>query len=545
MQIVDLWRRKRATCGMKLKASSFLFFFSLSVSQAEPCDDLCDLRWWMVANQSGLAKQLVSDAGANARDVSGLTPLHYAAALAGAPLVGDMLATGSMVNARNLQGVSPLHLAASHGRGSLLFVIAVNVEDAYRIRMDALWPDVRDTLRPLRQTVGTIRREISAPDQLRVRIGQPEGLATGISALRELARPVVASTRGLASSLDISGANDLIVITLSAPEREATSDRTMEEMVEIIRRRFEEVGAVGLFIQRRGRDRLLINVPALGNAEELRRLIGTTGRLTFQPVVSRTSDPSTRPGARQEVLPSMDEDGIYYVLEKAAVVSGEDLLEAQPSFDQNGRPVVSFRFNPSGARRFGDYTAVNVGSSFAIVLDGNVISVPVIPSHNSSGSGIISGSFTIEEATELAALMRAGALAVDQQIVETETIQLDSQRERDALVRIEILVNAGADIDAADSMGRTPLHYAAATGFTKGILLLLDAGANFNAQDIRGNTPLHLGTERTYVDSVNALLSAGADGGIQNNAGQTPFDLLDASQAGSRLYWLLSDARFD
>merc|ERR1711991_170218 len=104
---------------MKLKASSFLFFFSLSVSQAEPCDDLCDLRWWMVANQSGLAKQLVSDAGANARDVSGLTPLHYAAALAGAPLVGDMLATGSMVNARNLQGVSPLHLAASHGRGSL------------------------------------------------------------------------------------------------------------------------------------------------------------------------------------------------------------------------------------------------------------------------------------------------------------------------------------------------------------------------------------------------------------------------------------------
>ena len=93
------------------------------------------------------------------------------------------------------------------------------------------------------------------------------------------------------------------------------------------------------------------------------------------------------------------------------MVTGEELVDAQPAFDQNGRPAVNFRFNPTGARKFGDYTAENIGSPFAIVLDNEVISAPVIQSHIPGGSGIITGQFSVEESTELAVLLRAGASA--------------------------------------------------------------------------------------------------------------------------------------
>ena len=122
------------------------------------------------------------------------------------------------------------------------------------------------------------------------------------------------------------------------------------------------------------------------------------------------------------MLPSLDEDGVFYVLEEAAVVSGEDLVDAQPDFDQNGRPAVSFRFNTTGARRFGDYTAENIGSPFAIVLDSEVISAPVIQSHIAGGSGIITGNFSLEESTNLAVLLRAGALPAGLEFLEERTI---------------------------------------------------------------------------------------------------------------------------
>ena len=118
----------------------------------------------------------------------------------------------------------------------------------------------------------------------------------------------------------------------------------------------------------------------------------------------------------------MDEEGVFYTLESAAVVTGEQLVDAQPSFDQNGRPAVNFRFNPTGARKFGDYTAENIGSPFAIVLDKEVISAPVIQSHIPGGSGIITGNFTVEESTNLAILLRAGALPAGLEFLEERTI---------------------------------------------------------------------------------------------------------------------------
>jgi preprotein translocase subunit SecD len=104
------------------------------------------------------------------------------------------------------------------------------------------------------------------------------------------------------------------------------------------------------------------------------------------------------------------------------VVSGEELTDAQPSFDQNGRPAVSFKFNVSGARKFGDYTAEHIGEPFAIVLDEEVISAPTIQSHIAGGSGIITGNFTLEESTNLAVLLRAGALPAKMNFLEERTI---------------------------------------------------------------------------------------------------------------------------
>ena len=163
-------------------------------------------------------------------------------------------------------------------------------------------------------------------------------------------------------------------------------------------------------------------MPGIGSASELKDIIGTTAQLTFQPVVSRTSDAQAPAGSGNEVLPSLDDAGTFYILESAPVVTGEELVDAQPSFDQNGRPAVSFRFNPSGARKFGDYTAENIGSPFAIVLDEEVISAPVIQSHIPGGSGIITGNFTVEESTNLAVLLRAGALPAGLDFLEERTI---------------------------------------------------------------------------------------------------------------------------
>jgi preprotein translocase subunit SecD len=307
-------------------------------------------------------------------------------------------------------------------RGGAHLLAEVRVADVYQSRMEALWPDVRDALRGARDEVGTIRLQNSEPGTLRVRISNPDGMARALELVRALAQPVVSLTGAGASDLEVSGDGSDVVVQLSEAERQATDERTMRQSLEIIRRRIDEVGTREPTIQRQGSDRILIQVPGIGSATELKDIIGTTAQLTFQPVVSRTTNPNESAGSGNEVLPSLDEDGVYYVLEQAPVVTGEELVDSQPSFDQNGRPAVTFRFNPSGARKFGDYTAENIGSPFAIVLDDEVISAPVIQSHIAGGSGIITGNFSVEESTNLAVLLRAGALPAGLDFLEERTI---------------------------------------------------------------------------------------------------------------------------
>ncbi|MDW4496715.1 protein translocase subunit SecD [Sulfitobacter sp. D35] len=307
-------------------------------------------------------------------------------------------------------------------RGGAHLLAEVQVEDVYASRMEVLWPDVRDALRPERSTVGTIRLQPGPEDELRVKISQPEGMDRALEVVRGLANPVTSLTGVGVTDIEARAEGDTIIVNLTEAERLATDERTVQQSLEIIRRRIDEVGTREPTIQRQGASRILIQVPGIGSAGELKEIIGTTAQLTFNPVVSRGSDGDVNPGIGNKIVPSLDEPGTFYVIESAPVVTGEELVDAQPAFDQSSRPAVNFRFNTAGARKFGDYTAENIGAPFAIVLDDEVISAPVIQSHIPGGSGIITGNFSVEESTNLAILLRAGALPAGLDFLEERTI---------------------------------------------------------------------------------------------------------------------------
>ena len=307
-------------------------------------------------------------------------------------------------------------------RGGAHLLAKVQVADVYAQRIDALCHEVRDALRDVRDQVGAVRRQPSVPGVLRVAITNPDGMAVALEKVRALATPVMTLTGAGASDIEVVADGTEIVVQLSEAERVATDQRTVQQSLEIIRRRVDEVGTREPTIQRQGDDRILIQVPGIGSAQELKDLIGTTAKLTFHQVLGRTSDAGADPGARNKLVGDAYDKNSYYIIAAESVVGGEELTDAQPSFDQNGQPAVSFRFNPSGARAFGDYTAEHIGEPFAIVLDDEVISAPTIQSHIAGGSGIITGSFTVEESTNLAVLLRAGALPAKMTFLEERTI---------------------------------------------------------------------------------------------------------------------------
>tara|TARA_B110000261_G_scaffold118774_1_gene132472 strand:- start:921 stop:2552 length:1632 start_codon:yes stop_codon:yes gene_type:complete len=307
-------------------------------------------------------------------------------------------------------------------RGGAHLLGEVKLAEVYTTRLEGFWPEVRNVLREERSTVGAIRQQDSGEGELRVRIGNPEAIDHAMKIVRTLARPVSSLSGSLTDDIVVSSVGDNLIVTLSEAEKLATDDRTMAQSLEIIRRRVDEAGTREPTIQRQGTDRVLIQVPGLGSAQELKDLIGTPALLTFQTVVGQTSNSSGTAGIGNELVQSAENETLYYVLERAPVVTGEDLTDAQPSFDQNGQPAVNFRFNTSGARKFGQYTTDHIGEPFAIVLDNQVISAPTIQSAITGGSGIITGNFDVTESTRLSTLLRAGSLPASLEFLEERTV---------------------------------------------------------------------------------------------------------------------------
>ena len=366
-------------------------------------------------------------------------------------------------------------------RGGAHLLAEVQLADAYKQRMDSLWPEARDLLKGLQAETGGIRRVQAPVGQLRITVAKPEGVQPALDALQSLAAPVVTLTGAGSSNYVIAAEGQDILITLSEAEKAATDTRTMQQSLEIIRRRVDAAGTREPSIQRQGADRILIEVPGIGSADELKAIIGTTAKLTFNTVVSTTADATANPGPGNVLVPDAEREGVFYVLDATPVVSGDNLVDAQPAFDQNSRPAVNFRFDTTGARKFGDYTAAHIGEPFAIMLDNEVISAPTIQSAITGGSGIITGSFTVEESTNLAVLLRAGALPAEMKFLEEKTVGPELGQDSIDAGRTAALVGLVA-------VGLFMLASYGLFGVFANIALLLNMGLIFGILSLIGGT---------------------------------------------------------
>jgi len=215
------------------------------------------------------------------------------------------------------------------------------------------------------------------------------------------------------------------VLRFSETGLAALRTQTVEQAIEIIRRRLDPDGTKEPVIQRQGADRVLVQLPGVDDPERVKSLLGQTARLTFQLVDLRSSAAEAKAAGRApqgtQLLEAADGLGEQYLVERRVMVSGDMLENASPSFDQNNRPAVAFTLNAVGAKKFAQVTGANIGRPFAIVLDGKVVSAPVIQSQIFA-NGQITGNFTIQESNDLALVLRAGALPAPLIVLEERSV---------------------------------------------------------------------------------------------------------------------------
>jgi len=218
--------------------------------------------------------------------------------------------------------------------------------------------------------------------------------------------------------------NNVIKIKVSDQFKKSIQNAAIKQSLEIVRKRIDESGTKEPLIQRSGKNRILLQLPGVKNPERIKELLGKTAKLTFHMVDDENTSglsANIAPFGKQIVFDLYDSE-IKYLIEKKSRVGGENLVDAKASFDPNEGHAVSFRFDTTGAQKFGKATSENIGKRFAVILDGMVITAPVIKSAITGGSGIISGNFTSQEATDLAVLLRAGALPAPLLIVEERSV---------------------------------------------------------------------------------------------------------------------------
>jgi protein-export membrane protein SecD len=342
-------------------------------------------------------------------------------------LISGVCLLGVLLSALNL--LTPAQLAYLPGfmrkqvalgldlRGGSYLLLQVDVAAAQHERLNTVIDSVRNTLRDAH--IGYTGLNVEG-DAITFTIRETDRLE---EAKRDLAKIDPDLTVEIAP--DGTG-----TMKFSAVATETRRRQAVEQSIEIIRRRIDETGTKEPTIQREGQDRILVQLPGVDNPEHVKALLGRTAKLTFQLVDQSVTVEDARRGRLppgDEILPAVDEGrgrgggAGAYVVRKRVMVGGDTLTDAQATF-QNNEPVVSFKFDSVGGKKFGDATRENVGKPFAIVLDNKVISAPVIREPILGGSGIISGSFTVQSASDLALLLRAGALPAPISILEERTV---------------------------------------------------------------------------------------------------------------------------
>jgi len=310
-------------------------------------------------------------------------------------------------------------------QGGSHILLEVDANAVKKDKLDQVRDDVRRALRDAKigYTGLAVRNDV-----VEVRISRDSDTQNALTKLRELSQPLggLLGSSGQ-RSLEVSDAGGGL-IRLTVPQAAVTERirQAVEQSIQIVERRVNQLGTVEPSIQRQGQDRILVQVPGLQDPTRLKELVGKTAKMEFRMVDTTVPPDQAQQGRAppdSEVLMSSTAPKIPYVVKKQVLVSGGDLTDAQPGFDQrSGEPIVSFRFNTSGSRKFAQATSENVGQPFAIVLDNEVISAPVIREPITGGSGQISGSFTVQAANDLAILLRAGALPAPLTVIEERTV---------------------------------------------------------------------------------------------------------------------------
>ena len=315
-------------------------------------------------------------------------------------------------------------------QGGSYLLYQLDTGDFVNDQLATLAGEVRGILRQdpaVDYSVLSTRDQIANNQHVQVRIDDPAELAEGRDRLETLRNPLSGAVLGGATTFEydlVEMDDGLFRFTYNESGLTERMRTLVQQSIEVISSRINELGTTEPSIQRQGADRILVEVPGLDDPQRLKDLIGQTAEMTFHLVQGTTliEDADQNREVGTLVFPDSTNPAVGYIVGEARV-RGQDLIDAQTTFNQQtGEVVVNFRLNTVGARAFGDVTQSNVGRQFAIVLDDVVISAPVINEPILGGTGQISGNFTVEEANDLSILLRAGALPVKLTIIEERTI---------------------------------------------------------------------------------------------------------------------------
>ncbi len=313
-------------------------------------------------------------------------------------------------------------------RGGSHILLEADISDIAKQRLEVIEESVRSELRQGEGGKIAVGDMSTAGGKLSFMLRDAAQLDSAVERMRRLTRPVgVTGQRDWDVSV-IDGSRILLAPTNSGMN--AAIDNAMQQAVEVIRRRIDEMGTREPTIVRQGSNRIVVQVPGLQDPAALKALLGKTAKLDFKMVDVRATPDDVAQGRApvgSQILPYPDDPrGLKAIaVERRAVVTGDQLIDASIGQDQYGAPAVNFRFDSAGGRRFARATQENTGKPFAIILDGKVISAPVINEPILGGAGIISGNFTTDSANQLAILLRSGKLPVALKVVEERTVGPD------------------------------------------------------------------------------------------------------------------------
>ncbi len=303
----------------------------------------------------------------------------------------------------------PITLGLDLQGGSYL-LMEVDTNDLLKERLTTLADLTRSELRRAKVRFAGL---LVVDNQMNVRILNVADLNTAKEVIRKI-EPTLLTIENEESTLNVSYTEKAL---------EEMKRKAVEQSVEIVRRRIDELGTKEPQIQQQGLDRIVIQLPGVQDPSEIKALLGKTAKMTFHLVDEETTPQAAQMGklSPDSMLMTGDETG-YIVLKRRVVVSGAQLDGAKGSYDENGAPAVSFSFKAAGAKEFANVTRENVGRRLAIVLDGKVLSAPTINTPITGGQGIITGNFSMQSANDLALMLRAGALPAPLVVVEERVV---------------------------------------------------------------------------------------------------------------------------